>query len=379
MKINDLRTALNIMLPVNGKQILTPMIYGFPGVGKSSVIADLAAERGIQLVDLRLSQHDNTDFKFPVVGEHAVKWITADFLPVEGNPRFKGTKGILFLDEMNLASQDVLASVFQLIYDHKVGDNKLMEGWHIVAAGNLGYEDGNDGVVEFPTALRDRMVPFTVDQFNMDEWLEYVGKSGCSDLVIGYIKANPTKLYKESKWSNEKVFITPRRWEKLGLLLATIPQNEVLASLKYIGEGFLYGEVAEFMEYVQETLNSIEKVNVKDLFQNYDKYEKLIGEMSRDRVFQMNSRVSAYLVNEDFKVTEKLVLNFQKYIRTLSDDLRIAFLRELKKTSITTHGKDEAEKKPVSTLLKKLFEIDKETADKVAESIKVSLGFTTTK
>jgi hypothetical protein len=297
-------------------------------------------------------------------------------MPVEGNPRFAGTKGILFLDEMNLASQDVLASVFQLVYDRKVGDNKIMDSWYIVAAGNLGYEDGNDGVVEFSTALRDRILPLTLDKFNFDEWVEYVTKNGCSDLVVGYIKANPTKLYIEAKDMGEKVFITPRRWEKLGLLLATVPQDQAINTLKYVGEGFLYGEVAEFMEYVQETLNSIEKVNIKDLFKNYDKYEKLISTMGRDKVFQMNARIAAYLVNEDFNVTEKIVGNFHKYILTLSDDLKISFLRTIKQDNLKAHGKPVCDTKPAGIMIKKLFVLDKGLQDRLSDVIKKGVGFT---
>jgi len=376
MKFNDLKKALELLLPADGsRQFHMPMIMGFPGVGKSALIAEIAAERGIQVIDLRLSQHDNTDFKFPIMGENAVRWVTADFLPVKGNPRFEGTKGILFLDEMNLASADVLASVFQLIYDRRIGDNIILDGWHIVAAGNLGYEDGNDGVVEFSTALRDRILPFILDKYNLDEWLAYVSANGCSDLVSGYIKANPTKLYAECKWQNEKVYVTPRRWEKLGLMLASFPQDQVLSILKYVGEGFLYGEFAEFIEYVSETLNSIEKVDVRNLFKNYSKYEEMISKMGRDRVFQLNSRISAYLVNEDFSVTDTLVKNFNKYITSLSDDLKVSFLRDIKNSSIENFGKEVSNTKPAVVLIKKLFEHDKALDGQLTEIISKGLGF----
>ena len=381
MKIKDMKTALNYLLPADGsKQQITPMIFGFPGIGKSSLIAEIAEERGIQVVDLRLSQHDNTDFKFPVVGENSVKWITADFLPVKGNPRFEGTKGILFLDELNLASQDVLSSVFQLIYDRRVGDNEILDGWHIVAAGNLGFEDGNDTVVEFSTALRDRLLPFILDKFNVEEWLDFVTKEGCSNFVIDYIKANPTKLYMESKWGDEKVFVTPRRWDKLGRVLATVRDNEVMSLLKYVGESFLYGEVAEFLEFVMEALNSLKKVKIDDLFQNYSKYEKLIENMDRDKVFQMNSRITKYFMTvESLTITDKMVVNFSKYVKTLSDDLKVSFLRGMKQESIKVFGDEESKKKPVGIFLKRFFDYDKDFAIYLAELIKSGVGITQTK
>jgi midasin (ATPase involved in ribosome maturation) len=376
MKIQAVRSTLDYILPKTGVQLITPMLYGFPGVGKSSIIAEIAEERGLQLVDLRISQHDNTDFKFPVIGDSTVRWITADFLPVEGNPRFEGTSGILFLDEINLATPDVLNSVFQLIYDRRVGDNKILDTWHIVAAGNLGYEDGNDSVVEFSTALRDRLLPIVVDQFNLDEWQAHVTNNGCAALVVDYVKANPTKLYIESKWRDDKVFITPRRWEKLGLLMARTKEENIIDLLKHVGEGFLYGEVAEFLEYVVEVLNSKKKVDVKDLFQNYSKYEKTISAMDRDRIFQLNSRITKYLITETFQVTDCMVDNFSKYVKSLSDDLKISFIRSIKKEGVAMHGKDAMNTTSAASLLKTFFEKDAEFAEYVASIIKKGVGFT---
>lgn len=377
MKFNEVKKVIDILLPQDKVQVITPMLIGFPGVGKSSLIAEIAKERGIEVVDLRLSQHDNTDFKFPQMKENTVRWVTADFLPVEGNPRFEGTKGILFLDEMNLASQDVLSSVFQLVYDRRIGDNKILDSWYIVAAGNFGFEDGNDNVVEFSTALRDRIVPIILDKFNLDEWVTYVTKNGCSQFVVDYIKANPTKLYVESKWQNEKVYVTPRRWEKFGLILARFSDSEILSALRYLcNGGFLYGEEAEFLEFVSEALNSIERVDVKKLFSEYEKYEKTVSELGRDKVFQLNSRVVNYLVNDSYRLTDKVVGNFKKYVETLSDDLKISFLRSLASECTKVHGSVDGEKHSSRIIIKKMFDLDKAFEKKLSDLIQTGTGFT---
>ena len=85
-------------------------LWGAPGVGKSDVVAQVAADRKLELRDVRLNLLDPTDLRglptFDAARKH-VKWLPADFLPTKG-------KGLLFLDEMNSAPQSVQAAAYQL-------------------------------------------------------------------------------------------------------------------------------------------------------------------------------------------------------------------------------------------------------------------------
>jgi MoxR-like ATPase len=79
-----------------GLQIST-MIWGSPGIGKSSIVAQIATEHNIDFIDVRLSQLAPTDLRgLPVAEEGISKWYPPEFLP-------RGGKGILFLDELNMA------------------------------------------------------------------------------------------------------------------------------------------------------------------------------------------------------------------------------------------------------------------------------------
>jgi MoxR-like ATPase len=40
---------------------LTPMLSGHPGIGKSSIYAQIAKRFKLKLIDVRLSQYDTTD------------------------------------------------------------------------------------------------------------------------------------------------------------------------------------------------------------------------------------------------------------------------------------------------------------------------------
>ena len=72
------------------------MIWGAPGIGKSSVVESIAKSNNLELVDLRISQLAPTDLRgIPVPKDDKAYWFPPDFLPTKG-------KGILFLDEINI-------------------------------------------------------------------------------------------------------------------------------------------------------------------------------------------------------------------------------------------------------------------------------------
>ena len=63
---------------------LSVMIWGAPGIGKSSIVAKVAQDAGIGIVDLRLSQLAPTDLRgLPVADAGVSRWYPPEFLPRE--------------------------------------------------------------------------------------------------------------------------------------------------------------------------------------------------------------------------------------------------------------------------------------------------------
>ena len=116
---------------------ISAMIWGAPGIGKSSIVSAAAKNSGYDFIDLRLSQLAPTDLRGLPVAIHPKnnvergisKWYPPEFLPKTG-------KGILFLDEINMAPPAMQGVAQQLILDRKVGNYKVPEDWLIWAAGN---------------------------------------------------------------------------------------------------------------------------------------------------------------------------------------------------------------------------------------------------
>lgn len=140
-----------------------------------------------------------------------------DDLELKMQPHYE--HGILFLDELNRASDDVLQCAFQLVYDRKIGNYRVPDGWAVVSACN--YNDGNyitNGFVD--AAFLDRFchIDFRAGDNTLDEWVEYMaGKHGeHASQVIDYCATNVDILVgAEGGDKGFNVTPSPRSWDRV--------------------------------------------------------------------------------------------------------------------------------------------------------------------
>ena len=152
LSITKLTIFLNKLIEQN--VLCSTMIWGAPGIGKSSVIEQVAKSNGLELIDLRISQLAPTDLRgLPVPADNKAHWFPPEFLPTEG-------KGILFLDEINMAPPAVQGIAQQLILDRKVGSYTVPEGWVIWSAGNR--KEDHAAVFDMPAPLANRFIHLEV-------------------------------------------------------------------------------------------------------------------------------------------------------------------------------------------------------------------------
>lgn len=235
------------------KAQIPTFIWGPPGIGKSSIVKQIASANGYQFIDLRLSLMDPTDLKgipFYDKEEHQALWAPPSFLPREG-------EGILFLDELNSAPPAVQASAYQLILDRKVGEYTLPEGWAIVAAGN---REGDRGVVyRMPSPLANRFVHLEMD-VSVDDWRDWAYESGLDERVIAYIGYKSDDLFSFDPTLNEKSFATPRSWEFVSSLLRSQMDDKLL--LETIGGAIGKERAVRFLSFakVMHKLPDIEAI-----------------------------------------------------------------------------------------------------------------------
>ncbi|GAB7081090.1 AAA family ATPase [Megalodesulfovibrio paquesii] len=219
MKPTEIVTALHTLLAIRQPAFL----WGAPGVGKSQVVAQVAAARGLALLDIRAVLLDPVDLRgLPRIDtQGAAVWCPPAFLPREG-------AGILFLDELNAAPPLVQAACYQLILDRRLGEYELPDGWTVFAAGNR--ESDRAVTHRMPSALANRMVHLDFEP-DLDDWLAWAAGQGVDPRLRAFLRFRPALLHAFDPSRQEKAFPSPRSWEFVSRILAARPDRSTLLAL----------------------------------------------------------------------------------------------------------------------------------------------------
>jgi len=249
MKALDISRSLDKLI----ESKIPVFVWGSPGIGKSSIIKQIAVNKGLEFVDLRLSLLDPTDLKgipfFDQENNEAV-WASPNFLPK--NP---DSKGILFLDEINTAPPSVQASAYQLVLDRKVGDYELPNGWSIVAAGN--HESDRGVVYRMPPPLANRFVHLSME-VSFEDWKGWAYGVGIDSSIIAFLHYDSEKLFDFDPSKNEKSFPTPRSWEYVDKVLNSGVEPTLLME---IISGAVGGESATAFMSFRKVMNRLPDID----------------------------------------------------------------------------------------------------------------------
>ena len=206
------------------------MFWGPPGIGKSSIVAQVASRNQLQLVDIRLGQLSPQDLRgLPVAEAGTARWYPPEFLPQDGT-------GILFLDEMNMAPPTMQGIAQQLIHDRRVGSYEVPGGWYVWAAGNR--KEDRASVFEMPAPVANRFIHLSVDP-DYDSFRDYAARRRLHERIQAFLAFRPSLLFKMAK--GQVAFPSPRSWEKASELHAA-----GLDIAPAVGEG-VAGEFTSFL------------------------------------------------------------------------------------------------------------------------------------
>ena len=199
MNAEQLKIYLDRII-TNNLQIST-MIWGAPGIGKSSIVSQLAIEHQLQFIDIRLSQLAPTDLRgLPVAEDGRSKWFPPEFLPQSG-------QGILFLDEINMAPPAMQGMAQQLILDRRVGSYTVPDGWFIWAAGNR--KEDRAGVFDMPAPLANRFLHLQVEP-DFESFKTYALNQKVHEQIIAFLSFRPSLLHKMDP--QQPAWCSPRSW-----------------------------------------------------------------------------------------------------------------------------------------------------------------------
>lgn len=299
-------------------------LWGVHGLGKSSLVRQVADEQGIDFTDFRCAQIEASDLRgLPDKGSDG----RTHFLPPADLPT--SGSGILFLDELNRANNEVLAAAFQLVLDRRVGQYRLPAGWSIVCAGNL--DNGDYTVTELDPAFRDRFchVLLASGKSTFNEWADWMSQHFpelALDLV-GFCGANLKHLeVVESEKLGFRVTPSRRSWEMVARILRAWQRGGYSKRTRTEAMAGLVGR-----DLAIAFAKHRSPVTPKDLFQiGVAKLAEKIRDLERNQKMALMWGLASYAKDsiDDQKIAE-IVLDFAELLFAEEKDLAIGFCTTL--------------------------------------------------
>ena len=217
--------AGDYMIPVIRQRPI--LLMGPPGIGKTQIMEQIAKECRIGLVSYTITHHTRQsaiglpfiqekvyDGKTYSVTEYTMSEIIAS---VYDKMEATGVKeGILFIDEINCVSETLAPTMLQFLQCKMFGNQKVPEGWIIVAAGNP--PEYNKSVRDFDVVTLDRIKKIDVEE-NYKVWKEYAYQAEIHPAILAYLELRNDYFYRMETTVDGKTFATARGWEDLSSLL----------------------------------------------------------------------------------------------------------------------------------------------------------------
>lgn len=234
------------------------MLWGPPGVGKSDSVRQIAlADFQGNLIDIRTNIREPVDVRgipVPCMKTGTTKWLVPDELP---QVKRDGERGILFLDEINTGTSQMMAVMFGLVLDRRVGDYTLPPGWVIVAAGNRVIDRA--AAQRMPTALRNRFAHCFVAP-DVDAWANWANRFNIAPELVAFIRLRRELLHVMPK-GDENAFPTPRSWARCSKYVQASKKHRLRLFAAHVGDAYA-AELDGFIELYQ-SLGSLEDI-IKD-------------------------------------------------------------------------------------------------------------------
>ncbi|HRK27431.1 MAG TPA: MoxR family ATPase [Chitinophagales bacterium] len=208
------------------------LVWGPPGVGKSSFLEALAAPN-FPVLTLIASIHDPTDFSgLPVFHNGAVHYAVPEWVK-----QFETSgEGILFLDELTTAPPAVQAALLRVVLERKVGFHQLPPRVRIVAAANP--PDLMTGGWDLSPPLRNRFVHLywdlpvqaflhALENGYHSAQMPHIDAQQHANLLpywklrtLAFLKTAPN-LLRTNPEADQHAFASPRTWDFATALMAS--------------------------------------------------------------------------------------------------------------------------------------------------------------
>ena len=239
------------------------ILMGPPGVGKTAIVAQVADNLGINFVSYSITHHTRQSaLGLPYIADATFKGedykvsrytmseiIASVYDAIESSGV---QEGILFLDEINCASETLAPAMLQFLQYKRFGQHVLPEGWIIVSAGNP--PEYNKSAREFDSAMMDRMKRIDVEP-DVKVWMDYAATHGIHPAILTYLTNKPDNFYSVRARLGGSSMVTARGWEDLSRMIQAYEFEGLDIDLAMISQYLQHPDIAEDFSLYYELFN----------------------------------------------------------------------------------------------------------------------------
>lgn len=308
------------------------LLMGPPGIGKTQIMEQIASECGIGLVSYTITHHtrqsavglpmiktEEFDGKEYSVTEYTMSEIISGVYKAVKEQGHR--EGILFIDEINCVSETLIPTMLQFLQCKTFGNQKVPEGWIIVAAGNP--PEFNRSVREFDMVTYDRLRVINIDA-DLEVWREYAREREIHNAILSYLDIRPQNFYRVEADVEGLKFVTARGWEDLSSLMYVYEELGISINAGVVGE-FLHNEdIAEdFAAYYVLYNKYRDDYGINNILAGNatsDIYRRMINADYDERLTVVNLLLDT--LNKHFKYAAELKADTDSWYKSIKEKIK---------------------------------------------------------